>query len=1139
MRIRDVLRYHLLGPLAVERGGASLALGPPKQRALLAVLAQEAGAVVSTDRIVDSVWGDDHPASVQSSLHANVSRLRRLLRDDPSSPPPIVRRSGGYLLDVDRAEVDVALFLERANLAATAVGRGEWSAAVQAADGALGLWRGGYLDDLRDEEWVRVAAGPLNEYRAGARQNLVIGLLGTGDVAAALARSTVLLAEQDLVERATWLHMITLYRAGRTAEALETYRGFSARMDAELGLDAGPALRDLHGAILRQDPDIARWPGRDERIVVGIVEPEVPKPSAAIAPQMTSADAAPLVGRADETRGISEALTAARTNGARWVVISGPAGMGKTRLAEHAMDGWVADGGRVVRGQCPDLDEVPAGWPIRQLLRSLGAEADVRLEQAGFDVDVARFAVFEHAASVVRAQVAQRPLLIVVDDVHWGDRESLAFLTFLAETVTDPGLAVIVTTRHTRGRPELERLLGALARRPDSRQIGLSALSVGEVAHLVELVSGERPADDDAAGMATRTGGTPFYVIEYARLPGDQRRGEFIPAAVRTVLRQRFSRLPPDLLETVQAAAVLGEPMDVPMLAAVTGRNDIEVSDLLDDAADLDLLRGSPDSAAYGFAHALLREELAAGMAELRRARLHLRAAELLAGSDTLTDLLRRARHLLSAGRIADPQLAYRAFRAAAHAADERWMYDAAASWWQAAVDAYDRLSETDPDERDANISAQLRAMAWLGQGQAVLDVLDAALIEALRAGRTESVGRLAANLLRVSGSWPWPVYGSDPAPLMVTLSGLDGVLRDDPAARARVLAVTAIGRCYDPDPSVPDDLSRRAIELAEQTGDDAVLADALLGRALTYAGVASRSAESIELCDRLATLKHETAAADDVLRRNIATMALLNLGRTTECAEFVQIATVGADVLRLPINRVQLRWAEAALAQWQGDLPRAAELYERAELAHRRTELQQAGTFELAQLSLLWDQGRLDELPGPVPSNPMVSQWTRAAAAAATGSPEGDEALAVEVRRFEPEVWTSHGRWALLAHCVADRGLCELAPPLLAALAPVRDCVAAFGQCGVLGPVALAMARLSRLLGDLVTARNHLDRAFAVAQRSGGAAALVHCRLEAATWAVTDAQLTPELRAELVAIAHEADVRGMSGIARRARDLQ
>jgi hypothetical protein len=191
--------------------------------------------------------------------------------------------------------------------------------------------------------------------------------------------------------------------------------------------------------------------------------------------------------------------------------------------------------------------------------------------------------------------------------------------------------------------------------------------------------------------------------------------------------------------------------------------------------------------------------------------------------------------------------------------------------------------------------------------------VLDAALVDALRAGRTASVGRLAANLLRVSGSWPRPAYGSDPALLLTTLCGLDTLRRDDTGVRARVLAVTAIGHCYNLDPAVPDGLSARAIELAESTRDPDVLADARLGRALTFSDVAPRSAESPTLLDRLGAMRHRSAATDAVLADGLATMACMNLGLVDDCAAHVEAGAFGSDVLRLPVDRVQLRWAAAA----------------------------------------------------------------------------------------------------------------------------------------------------------------------------------------------------------------------------------
>ncbi len=1142
-----MLRYLLLGPLAVERDGAPIDLGPPKQRAVLAVLAQQAGGTVSTDRLLDTVWGEERAPSVQSSLHANVSRLRRLLRTDASAPPPVVRRSHGYALDVGKAELDVTQFLADAQDAQHAIDGRDWTTAVEALKRALGRWRGAYLEDFADEEWVRVAAVPLAERRAGLEQNLVVGLLGVDDIAAALARSTALLGEHPLVERVVWLHMVALYRAGRVADALAAYQDFAARLDDELGLDPGPPLRDLQTAILRRDPGAASWPGSDSGVAPGTV-PDVVEPSAGSRSEggRPRADAPPepdpadrIVGRSSELAAIRAALDGARRAATQWVVLTGPPGIGKTRLAQEAVRQWQAAGGPVARGQCPDLDTVPPWWPIRQVLRDLGADPDdVFAAAAVGDIDAAQAAVYEPIADLLRARLARAPLMLVLDDLHWADRASLGLLTMLAETFDVAGLLVIVTARNRSPRPELDRLFEAVARRPWSRQLNLAPLGLADVRRLAEQVSGDRLDLAEAAGLAERTGGTPFFVVEYARLPIEERRTTGIPTAVRSVLRRRLAVLPEHLLDVLRVAAVVGDPLDVTVLAGLLGRDSGDLADLLDEAADHELLVPSSTTDAYSFSHALMREELVAGVPAMRRQRLHLQAARFVdpqAGSDAV---IQRAGHLRAAGPAADSAEALHAFRAAADAAERQLQYDVAAAWWAAAVETVDRMPGDDTS-RDELVRSQVRNLAWAGRGQAVLDVLDAALVEALRAGRTGSVGRLAASLLRVSGAWPWPVYGSDPAPLLATLRGLEPMLHDDPAARARVLAVTAIGHCYDLDPSVPDRMSARALELAERTGDAAVLADAILGRALTYAGVATHSQESRDLLDRLAGLRYENAAADGVLRHNLLTMATMNLGETAACAEHVEAGAVAAEILKTPINRVQLRWAEACLAQWRGDLRRAAELYARAEAAHRATELQQAGTFELAEIVLRWDQGRLHEVSGLVPSNPLVSVWTSAVADGAAGRPGADDALRAEVLRPEPDVWTSHGRLALLAHAVADRGLADLAGPLLAKMQPLESYLGTLGQIGTVGPVALAMARLADLGDDPVAARRYLTTATELANRSGGRSALLHCRLLAAEWAARDEPaLAADLRAELNAIKAEAAGRGMAGAARQAEVL-
>ncbi|MCL9797931.1 winged helix-turn-helix domain-containing protein, partial [Frankia sp. AgKG'84/4] len=128
--------YRLFGPIEVRRDGQPVPLGGPKQRAVLAVLLLAAPRVVSIDRLADATWGDEHPPSMLSSLHAHISNLRRLLRDDANATSPIVRRNPGYLADVPAADIDLRLFERDCEQAQSAADAGDWRRAVQAADRA-------------------------------------------------------------------------------------------------------------------------------------------------------------------------------------------------------------------------------------------------------------------------------------------------------------------------------------------------------------------------------------------------------------------------------------------------------------------------------------------------------------------------------------------------------------------------------------------------------------------------------------------------------------------------------------------------------------------------------------------------------------------------------------------------------------------------------------------------------------------------------------------------------------------------------------------------------------------------------------------------------------------------------------------
>ncbi|TQS42251.1 BTAD domain-containing putative transcriptional regulator [Cryptosporangium phraense] len=1094
----EPVEYRVLGPLEVDRNGTALDLGAPKQRTVLAMLLLDAGRVVSADRLLDAVWGDDHPPSAVASLQAYISNLRRILRDGNAVTSPIVRRVPGYLLDVHPDQIDLTLFRADADAAQAFVRAGEWTAAAEAAERALGRWRGEVLAELEDEQWVRQAATALDERRTECTEDLVTALLGAGRGTAALTLARELHEAQPLRERACWLAAVTRYRAGRTSEALDVLREHFRVLDTELGLDPGPTLRDLQAAILRQDPDLLAWPAEPNRAPAtpGLVPPiasSSDRPAAVVTGE-------PIVGRTRELSEVDALLTDLRAGAGRWLLITGPAGIGKTRLAEEAVARW---NGPVTRASCPDDDGVPPWWPIRQLLRSLGADPDTVLAlPPDVDADAARYAVYERIQTLLVDATAAAPVLAFIDDVQWADATSLRFLTHLASTPDPHRLAVVVTVRDSAaGNADLPRLLAAAARRTGARRLPVPPLGPDEVAELVSTVSGETVAGREARELTDRTGGNPFFVSEYARLPREERATGELPLAVRSVLGRRLAGLDPSVVEVLRAAAVVGDPLDLGLLRAVTRLDADDLADRLDEAADERII--VPSSGSYAFAHGLLRDEVLAGLSPVRLQRLHARAAAALGPGGPTERLVRRAAHLVAAVPMVDVTDAFDACRAAALDAEQRWQSDSAAQWWGAALTAFAGLpAEARTEEtRDDLVIARVTALARAGRGQTVLDVVDEALLDAVREGRTRSAGRLAGTLLRTTGSWPWATYGADPGPLLSRLAGVERRLADDPVAHVQVLSALAVGSFYDPDFSVPDLLSTRALELAERTGDPDALADALLARGLVISSIGARAEESIGVLDRLADLPHTQAPVDDVLRHGMLWLVEFLRGNLDAAEEHHRVGSQGSDLLRLPVSRVQFRWAEGTMAAWRGDLTTARSIYDHAYQLHRQTELYIGGAQYLSQLSVLFAQGRLAEASPPeewtedTEANPDVLDFTRAAVAAANGRvDELDELIASALGR-NTRTWTTHSKLTLLGHLAVDAGLARHVPALLDRLTPLAGRIANIGQVGALGPIDLALARLHLLAGNVTAARDALASARALAERTGGALALEQCR--------------------------------------------
>jgi DNA-binding SARP family transcriptional activator/ABC-type transport system substrate-binding protein/outer membrane protein assembly factor BamB len=248
------MEFRLLGPVEARRDDRPIALGGAKPRALLALLLLHANEVVSRDRLIDALWSDRAPGAAEHSLDVQVSRLRKALTPDEL----LVRRSGGYVLEVEPEQIDARRFERLLQEGRRANAAGRPSDAVEVLDRALGLWHGYALADVAYEDFARAESDRLEELRLAATEERVDARLALGEHDALIAELAALAAKHPLRERLRGQQMVALYRAGRQAEALRVYSDFRTRLADELGLEPGQALKDLEQAILRQDPGLGR-----------------------------------------------------------------------------------------------------------------------------------------------------------------------------------------------------------------------------------------------------------------------------------------------------------------------------------------------------------------------------------------------------------------------------------------------------------------------------------------------------------------------------------------------------------------------------------------------------------------------------------------------------------------------------------------------------------------------------------------------------------------------------------------------------------------------------------------------------------------------------------------------------------------
>ena len=444
----EQLEIRLLGPFEVVTDGTLADVGGAKRQALLAMLALRAGRVVDVDALVDALWGEELPSAPRNALHHHIARLRAALGEGS-----IAGSADGYALV--GAQVDAAQFEARLAETRAALRAGDVRAADDAVTAALGLWRGPALQGLTATAWFSAEARRLETLRIDALEEQFDVALALGDHRELTGALRAALADAPFRERLWGQLMLALYRSGRQADALEAFQEARHVLADELGLEPGPDLRRLQDSILAHDPAIAAVPvdrGRRGNL-----------PAASTT----------FVGREQE---LAHVAASVRSN--RLVTLTGPPGVGKSRLALEAA--------RSLDGDCPD------GVWLVDLSRAEDEADAARLLAYALDVRGA-----DPLSSVASRLRDARTLLILDACEHVLETANRIATTILARC---PGVRILATSRealHVQGEARLPVApLGAAAvelfveraraARPGFAADGEDAALVAEIARRVD-----------------------------------------------------------------------------------------------------------------------------------------------------------------------------------------------------------------------------------------------------------------------------------------------------------------------------------------------------------------------------------------------------------------------------------------------------------------------------------------------------------------------------------------------------------------------------------------------------------------------------------------------------------------------------
>lgn len=913
----------------------------------------------------------------------------------------------------------------------------------------------------------------------------------------------------------------------------------------------------------------------------------------------------PFVGRIAERAALGSAMHAAASGRGGVALITGEAGMGKTRLARELAEEVAAHGCLVLRGACYEGDWMPpygpwvealtgcaalAGldrlrdalgpsWPfIADLVPALGDGAIHRPAESGF-AEGERDRLYDAVGRFLLAVAHDRPLLLILDDLHWAGRDTVSLLMYVAWlTARAPLLALcLFRDEEVDSSHPITPLLASLSRNAAPLHLRLGGLAPEDVAHYLHATVGDAVQPALAQALHGDTGGIPFFLREVIAhlveegVPLQQGAGSTepfraagigVPEGVRQVLGRRLARFSPETLTMLRALSIFPSGTSRRVLTVLTGLPELAALDGLDEALRAGIVRAEARGGeAYSVAHAIVRHALYDELSAGRRIRLHRRAARVLAelyGSESDAHVAELAYHAMLAAPGGDAEQAARYCMQAGSRALTLLAYDEAVQWHTRALALLD-ASGTAPAEIRCDYLLTLGQAQWLAAAaHSAQETFLAAAAEARACDRADLLARAALGL----GLHYQPSEVEDRL-VMLLKEALRTIGEDDSVLRARLLARLAQALTWAAAREERLALSQDAIAMARRLGDPAVVAGTLMSSHLARWGpenVADRIASGSELLRLGGVLQsREVMLAGHSHRLT----ALLELGDVAGVDREIAAFTGLAEELRFPPRLWSAALLKAMRVLLAGRLDEAEELARAA--LHVGRQLQDTSAvlqyYGLQLYALRFDQGRIGELAPAIGElaarYPHVPAYRSGLLLIHVELDQRDEArrlfdaLAAHDFTDIPRDLSWMITVTMLAQASASLEDQGRAARLYALLLPFA------GQCVVSADVAACYGSVSRSLGLLAATLGRWD----AATRHFEDAITQHSRMEAPTWlartrldyaaallrrVIPAAEAPGETerqralaRALLSAARETAGSLGMAGVAARARALE